>query len=184
MATDTTLAKAPAREARKPMTSAEPIREARKPDRAEVTVGGRVFSRDILTSQRAFASPYDIPRDIWPAGVEYQWKRKSVAGQEDGPYLADLQRRGWQFVPADRHPGYPIEHEGLVLMEIPAQWLEEYRARERMEAQSARRNGTADFNPANGFERRAGGRGLQGGRHEAPGRVDPSLKPMLQTIDE
>lgn len=170
------------REPRKPQIP-EPVREARQPDRNSITVGGRTFTRDIHTMNSASLSPYDIPEEVKPPGMTYQWKRRSVAGQVDDSYLGDLQRRGWQFVPADRHPGRAVEHDGLVLMEIPTQWLRESEERDRRAAQAERRNGKPDFSPSNGFERRAV-RGLMGGRHEAPGRADPSLQPVLSTIDE
>lgn len=154
---------------------------------SEVTIGGRVFTRESGAAVQSAASPYEaITREMWPDGVTYQWKRESTAGQADESYMSGLRRLGWQFVPADRHPGYVVRHEGLVLMEIPTVWLEEFNARDRRLAAAERFN-KADFDPdrVKGFERRAGRGGLDGGRHERMEAVDPSLLPELpRSIDE
>ena len=62
-----------------------------------------------------------------PDGWTYEWKRRTVYGQEDPAYQVALARTGWTEVPASRHPemmpiagGYKtIERKGQVLMERP-----------------------------------------------------------------
>lgn len=62
-----------------------------------------------------------------PDGWTYEWKRKTVYGQEDPAYQVQLARTGWTPVPASRHPemmpaagGFQcIERKGLTLMERP-----------------------------------------------------------------
>jgi len=69
---------------------------------------------------------YVDPSDI-PPGWTYEWKRKTVLGQEDPAYQIGLMRRGWEYVPASRHPhmmpdgwtGNTIERKGAVLMMRP-----------------------------------------------------------------
>jgi hypothetical protein len=183
MALDTEITK-PKREPRQPAVAPEPVREARKPDRGEIILpDGRVFKRDVHTVTSGSLSPYESVAGLAPPGITYQWKRQSVAGQEDTAYLSDLQRRGWMFVPTDRHPGHVTKHEGLVLMEIPTQWLEEAAELDRRRARAERYNTKANLDLPSGF-RPAAVRGLEGGRHEAAGRVDSSLAPALTRIDE
>ena len=62
-----------------------------------------------------------------PDGWSYEWKRKTVYGQEDPAYMVQLGRTGWTEVPASRHPemmpkagGFvTIERQGQILMERP-----------------------------------------------------------------
>jgi hypothetical protein len=69
---------------------------------------------------------YVDPNKI-PDGWTYEWKRKTVYGQEDPAYQVQLARTGWTAVPASRHPemmpaagGFQtIERKGQILMERP-----------------------------------------------------------------
>lgn len=63
-----------------------------------------------------------------PDGWSYEWKRKTVYGEENPQYQVQLEQNGWQPVPAARHPemmpstGGPyhtIERNGQILMERP-----------------------------------------------------------------
>lgn len=86
---------------------------------------------------------YIAPSDI-PNGWSYEWKRKTIMGQEDPAYQVALARAGWDAVPAARHPSYmpdtgnyaTIERKGMVLMERPAEISEEARSREDRKARS------------------------------------------------
>ena len=68
---------------------------------------------------------YFFDKNNQPDDMTYEFKRFSVAGQEDRPYQMELKRKGWSFVPAERHPecgtedpeGKNIMIGGLVLME-------------------------------------------------------------------
>lgn len=70
---------------------------------------------------------YFIHESMIPDGWTYEWKRKLVLGAEDPSYEVSLARRGWQPVPASRHPemmpanyrGVEIVRDGLILMERP-----------------------------------------------------------------
>lgn len=70
-----------------------------------------------------------------PDGWHYEWKRKTVMGQEDPAYQIHLARTGWEPVPTNRHPetmphngANPIiERKGMVLMQRPASITEEIR---------------------------------------------------------
>jgi hypothetical protein len=93
-----------------------------------------------------------------PAGWTYEWKRKTVLGQEDPAHQVALLRMGWEPVPTDRHPemmpgsgNYPtIERKGMILMERPTELVEEARsielqkARGQVRAKEAQLAGTPD----------------------------------------
>jgi hypothetical protein len=78
---------------------------------------------------------FEIPPGFEPDGMKYEWKSQSVLGKENILGMSRYLRRGWQFVPADRHPGYwtepgatgPIQYDGMVLMEIEAEEYENLR---------------------------------------------------------
>jgi hypothetical protein len=80
---------------------------------------------------------YVNPNDI-PDGWSYEWKRKSVLGQEDPGYNVAIARAGWEPVPAARHPSYMpagmssgvIERKGMVLMERPKEITDDARNRD------------------------------------------------------
>lgn len=89
-----------------------------------------------------------IPRDMIPDGWDYEWKRRTVQGQEDPAYQVALARTGWTPVPVKRHPelmpanwtGMTIERKGQVLMERPKEisdrvrQLDDRRARNQVRA--------------------------------------------------
>lgn len=165
---------------------AESGRERRKPERSqEVNVDGRVFKREVSSAGIASADPLSsIPRSEWPSGVTYQWKRESTVGQTDEANLKAMQRLGWQFVPADRHPGHLVRYEGLVLMEIPTIWLNEMESAERDRAARERFHAQPEFHPEkSGFAPGASVGNLRGGRIGPAEPTDPSLRPPL-SIDE
>lgn len=68
-----------------------------------------------------------ISPNMVPDGWTYEWKRRTILGQEDPAYQVALARTGWEAVPARRHPemmpanwkGETIEREGLMLMQRP-----------------------------------------------------------------
>lgn len=71
-----------------------------------------------------------------PDDVDYFWARKSFRGELDHDRIPYLRRKGWERVPADRHPDLVdeesrktyIEKEGLVLMQRPKEYGEIERA--------------------------------------------------------
>jgi hypothetical protein len=86
----------------------------------------------------------EFPLPPSPEGWTYEWKRKSVMGQEDPAHMTDLLRKGWEPVPASRHPEMmpsgntyeSVERKGMVLMERPTELVEEARMIERRRAMS------------------------------------------------
>lgn len=80
-----------------------------------------------------------------PDGFDYQWKMRTVMGEEFHSYQVELLRNGWEPVPLSRHPelmpqgwqGETIEVEGLVLMERPKVFTDEARAEEARSAREA-----------------------------------------------
>ena len=79
-----------------------------------------------------------------PDGWEYEWKRRTVLGQEDPAYQVQLARMGWDPVPTPRHPemmptqgNHPqIERKGMVLMMRPAVISAEARSLELRKARN------------------------------------------------
>ena len=80
-----------------------------------------------------------------PTGWDYQWKLKSVMGQDDVDRIRQNEMSGWEPVPLSRHPdmmpkgwvGNVIEVGGLVLMERPKMFTDEARAAEARAAREA-----------------------------------------------
>ena len=93
-----------------------------------------------------------------PDGWDYQWKRFTVAGQEDPSYQVQLARSGWEPVPVSRHPEMMpvatksaiIERKGMILMEKPFELVEESRnielrkARQQVRAKEAQLSGAPE----------------------------------------
>lgn len=80
-----------------------------------------------------------------PPGFDYQWKMRTVLGEEFYSYQVELARNGWEPVPLSRHPelmpagwsGETIEVEGLVLMERPKIFTDEAREQDARAAREA-----------------------------------------------
>jgi len=85
-----------------------------------------------------FAAP--TPPDGWA----YEWKTRTVLGAEDPAYQVQLARKGWEPVPASRHPemmpvgakDVNIERKGQVLMERPKELVDEARSIELRRARN------------------------------------------------
>ncbi len=83
-----------------------------------------------------------VPPQYQPDGFEYEWKRNTILGAQDPSYQTSLARKGWEAVPASRHPdmmpggyrGHIIERDGMVLMERPKEINDEVRKIERQRA--------------------------------------------------
>jgi len=90
---------------------------------------------------------YIDPRII-PEGWSYEWKMNTVLGQPNPAYQVQLQRMGWDCVPAERHPEMMpvgdkhaiIERKGMVLMERPADLTEEAKNIEKRRARQQIQN--------------------------------------------
>jgi hypothetical protein len=105
---------------------------------------------------------YIDPRII-PDGWSYEYKRYTVLGSQDPSYQVSLSMKGWEAVPASRHPelmpdsykGVTIERKGMILMERPAVITEEAKARELRKATGQVRQKEQQLNgaPAGTFER-------------------------------
>lgn len=73
------------------------------------------------------SNQFDVPEEIIPEGMRYQWHRVEVTGKPDTKRMADAIRNGWRDVPAERHDGRwmprgctgAIEIDGQRLMELP-----------------------------------------------------------------
>jgi hypothetical protein len=102
-----------------------------------------------------------VDPSIIPEGWSYEWKRHLLLGAEDPSYNVSLAREGWEPVPVARDSkhrammpmnwtGSHIERKGLILMERPAEIVEEVRAAERrkardqVRAKEAQLSGTPD----------------------------------------
>jgi len=98
---------------------------------------------------------YIDPRII-PDGWSYEWKRFTVLGAQDPSYQVSVAMKGWEAVPASRHPelmpdtykGVTIERKGMMLMERPAVITAEAVAREHRKAVSQVRQKEEQLNGA------------------------------------
>jgi len=86
---------------------------------------------------------FRIDPNTIPEGWSYEWKRKTVYGQTDPAYEVELSRKGWEAVPATRHPEMmpigkyeTIERDGLILMERPRELTDEARGVELRKARA------------------------------------------------
>ena len=89
-----------------------------------------------------FQSKLYVPKDKIPMGMTYAWVRESTLNEPDPDNMTDRMIRGWQPVPANRHPemvppplpGYEgmevqvIRRGGLILCECPTRDVEERQA--------------------------------------------------------
>lgn len=151
-------APAPAVEMRKEMRPAmrEEDPRARAAQRA-AEIRGHVGSMDEGTDD------FYIPPEYVPEGWSYEWKRKTILGQEDPAYAVSLARKGWEPVPSGRHPSMmpegssfaTIERKGMVLMERPLELTDEARDIERRRARAQVRQKEEQLNaaPAGQFDR-------------------------------
>jgi hypothetical protein len=122
-----------------------------------------------------------LPHDMVPDGWTYEWKRKSVMGQEDASYLVALRRVGWEPVPSSRHPEMmpmsspdkTIERKGMILMERPSEITEEVKRLELRKARAQVQQKQAQLGeaPAGQFERTNKGNSLA--------KVQKSYEPIV-----
>jgi hypothetical protein len=93
----------------------------RAPQRSEQRVQQRI-------TLRTGSNRFEFDRDLIPPGMTYEWKRKTIFGQDDQENMINLEQNGWTPVPAERHieltgrravTGAEILRGGLVLMERP-----------------------------------------------------------------
>ena len=78
---------------------------------------------------------FRVRQDTVPEGWMYEWKRRTVFNQPDPAYEVELSRKGWEPVPASRHPEMmpvgknynTIERDGMILMERPRELTDEAR---------------------------------------------------------
>ena len=94
-----------------------------------------------LTTANDTADEFAIPANLIPEGWTYEWKRKSVFGQEDSSYMMSQEARGWEPVPASRHRNLmpeghynTIERKGMILMERPREITDEAKRMDRVRA--------------------------------------------------
>jgi hypothetical protein len=75
---------------------------------------------------------------IVPDGWTYEWKNHTIFGKSDPTYDVALARKGWDPVPAARHPelmplgykGNTILRDGQILMERPTEIVKESKDRD------------------------------------------------------
>lgn len=101
------------------------------------------------------ANEFDIPRELWPDGWEYQWRRMETLGKPDHYNVLSVSKNGWRPVMASRHPdkmpaGYEghIIVKGLGLYELPSVLADRRRIAENREAQDVLRNAEAALHDA------------------------------------
>jgi hypothetical protein len=101
-----------------------------------------------------------IELGIIPDGWSYEWKTRTVLGAEDPAHQVALARRGWESVPASRHPelmpmgytGAEITRKGMVLMERPMEITQEAKDATLRRARMQMRDKEAQLTQAKGGE--------------------------------
>ncbi len=116
----------------------DPVLPVRSPVRAgRVEAVGR--NNEVLSRRRTSTGDiFDVPKELIPAGWEYQWCAVTVVGNSE--ILLDqnlmMAENGWRPVPSSRYPGkfMPAGHKGSILrggqmlMERPTSLSDEARA--------------------------------------------------------
>lgn len=112
--------------------------------------------QDLDEIDRFYFSP-----SIVPEGWTYEWKRRTLMGQEDPAYQVRLAAAGWEAVPVTRdsdhaalmpagYKGQTIERDGMILMERPKELTDEARdvelrrARNQVRAKEAQLSSTPE----------------------------------------
>ena len=118
----------------------EPVRELSSVERA------RLRSAELLqhgTDQLDDAiDEFAFDMRVIPDGWTYEWRTHTVQGKEDPSYAVQLDMKGWQPVPVQRHPemmpkdysGSTIVRKGMMLMERPKEITERARMLEKRKA--------------------------------------------------
>ena len=96
---------------------------------------------------------YYIELGIIPDGWSYEWKTRTILGAEDPAHQVALARKGWESVPASRHPermpmgykGGEITRKGMVLMERPLEITQDARNAELRKARMQMRDKEAQL---------------------------------------
>lgn len=94
-----------------------------------------------------------IELGIIPDGWSYEWKTRTILGAEDPAHQVSLARRGWEIVPASRHPelmpmgykGADITRKGMVLMERPLEITQEAQRKALLVARTQMRDKEAQL---------------------------------------
>lgn len=102
---------------------------------------------------------YDIPEEVIPDGMDWQYKRVSYAGKEDITHQMGMMRDGaWDPVPHEAWPerlgkfgvpGQAIVIDGLMLMQRPMQYTVEAMAEEKKAAKDRVSNQMAELGLSN-----------------------------------
>jgi hypothetical protein len=101
-----------------------------------------------------------IELGIIPDGWSYEWKVRTILGAEDPAHQVALARKGWEVVPASRHPelmpmsynGVEITRKGMVLMERPMEITQESKDASLRRARMQMRDKEAQLTQAKGGE--------------------------------
>lgn len=101
-----------------------------------------------------------IELGIIPDGWSYEWKARTILGAEDPAHQVALARKGWEVVPASRHPelmpmgykGVEITRKGMVLMERPMEITQEAHNAALRKARMQMRDKEAQLTQAKGGE--------------------------------
>jgi len=131
---------------RPPVRPAAPTTEMSPRERAAARIAQlRGHNTDIADEGM---DEFFIEPGIIPDGWTYEWKTRLILGAEDPAHQVALARKGWESVPASRHPelmpvgysGNEITRKGMVLMERPSEITREVREAEARRARLQMKN--------------------------------------------
>jgi hypothetical protein len=122
-----------------------PLRQAMREEDPRIRAARRAAEiREHVGDMDEGSDDFYVPKEYIPDGWDYEWKVRTVLGLEDPAQQVALARKGWEPVPASRHPEMmphgtdvaTIERKGLVLMERPKELSDEARSIELRRARN------------------------------------------------
>ena len=78
-----------------------------------------------------------VPPGMIPEGQSWEWKRTTTFGKGDAAYDAFLMDQGWLPVDQSRYPNFPMQRDGMILMERPIELTREAQMEDRRNARDA-----------------------------------------------
>jgi hypothetical protein len=173
----------------------EPVRA---PLRTDVRLKpGQALGRDgeIITRNKNFEDPYNIPEAFKEPGWSYQWNRLSAYNEPDPVEINRMMDNGWRYVKPDTRlgrmytsPGHNkdfIEIGGLVLMERPQSLTDEAIEEQRMKTAEQYDNlmgKSTDLIVPDGFKK--GKKVTRGEREVLSSDMRPTLNPRTDVPDD
>lgn len=106
----------PARRAGRPTNARHTVKRVRA---ETVRAEARPQTGRLQRKRRRTENPYDVPRELIPEGMSWEWKSESILGQRKDDHMAHLKDNHWRPVDQEKYPNLVCKKDGMVLMERP-----------------------------------------------------------------